>query len=368
MQRPNATGGNRYTHDAISDDELFDLIGYATSGAVAPPGPPELPAKAKECVSRDERVEFEGAELRSFVLPQRPETAGAAAPVEGQPDAEDAVDAAGLFVHDADLDGLELEFVDLDGSEIESQALSFDILDIDVEEEDEPEDSQHGIDREQRARQQAIAFLAAIGELTGQHVEWVVEIILARRWSTAQGRVHELWCSGYSVRAIHMAFLLVEAWRESDAYDERLDGYPRRAAWMSACRPQLSWWEAMQIVAFHGDDCSIDEMLIFIEAERHIWRSSSRLRGRFTRFKEYLLRQRIADECRSPGGGWYRTLDPRDGRSFDGSGNPEYTDQWWEDELPALGGSQYVQRRIYMGEQLGTLIVEPDDGLHWLED
>lgn len=263
--------------------------------------------------------------------------------------------------------GLDTDW-DLFSDEALSSDFILDVPDFNLDESDESADFMPEIRIEKRARQQAIAFLISIGELTGRHVSWIVEIILARRWSASQRKVIELLQSGFSLRSIHLSFILSEYWRDSDAFDERFDEIVRGHAWMSDCQPRLSWWQSIQLITFHGEDCNLEEVIEFIEEERHVWRRSRTLTRRFPQFKNYLLRQRMADECRLPSGDWHRMLDPHDSRRFDGSTNPEYTTQWWEDEIPVIGGANYIRRRIYMGESLGCLVLEPDDGLHWLEE
>ena len=257
---------------------------------------------------------------------------------------------------------------DLLSNEITSSDLILDVPDFCIEELDEYVDFIPEIRVEDRARQQAIAFLVSIGELTNIHVSWIVEIILARRWSAAQRKVIELIQSGFSLRSVYLSFILSEYWRDSDVFDERFDEVTRGYAWMSSCQPRLSWWQSIQLITFHGEDCDLEVVIEFIEEERHVWRRSRTLTRRFPQFKDYLLRHRIADECRLPSGDWHRMLDPRDSRTFDGSTNPEYTTQWWEDEITPIGDANHVQRRIYMGESIGSLIAEPDDGLHWVEE
>src|SRR3546814_6359369 len=74
---------------------------------------------------------------------------------------------------------------------------------------------------ETRARQLATNFLKRIGELTSEHVDWVTDIILARRWGTAQRKVVELYLARHSLKAIHRAFEVSQAWRDCDYLDER---------------------------------------------------------------------------------------------------------------------------------------------------
>src|SRR3546814_611328 len=66
--------------------------------------------------------------------------------------------------------------------------------------------------------------------------------------------------------------------------------------------------------------------------------------------------------------GWYRTLDPNDGRFFDGCSNPEYTDECWEDDMLFSRSSQRNAHRLFTGHQLADLIPEQDDGIQWWED
>ncbi|KAB7764940.1 hypothetical protein [Xanthomonas sp. LMG 12462] len=248
--------------------------------------------------------------------------------------------------------------------------LTFEVPDFKFDQSGQPTDfvPEIEITHDARALQQAIEFLRRIDELSCRNVAWIADIILARRWSAAQRCVVELLKSGFSLRSIYLSFLLSEHWRESDVYDERFDQGLHQFSWQRSCFPRITWEEAVQLIAFHGEDCTLEEVIEFIEQERELWRRSSALKRDFPRFKGYLLRQRLAKACQVPSGLWYRTLDPRDARRFDGSANPEYTSQWWEDELPVVGGVSYLQRRIYVGDPLSFLIVELDDGLHWLEE
>lgn len=380
MPRSDGPHEARYLHDVVSADELLDLLGAGSASVTtdvpsdesperaADQPPPAVLPKIFDLFGREmlDQVETPKPEQVSLPLDTPPSDFAESLPAGAESDEIDASDRLSFDEDDADLSDFVRGF---DEATVE-EALdpTFDVPDISQDEPETAEELLLEVPGELRARQQAIAFLISIGELSGRHVDWIVEIILARRWSTTQLKVRGLWNSGYSLRSIFQAFVLAELWRESDAFDERPDEYRRGPAWMSVCTPRLSWWESMQIIAFRGEDSSLEEVVEFIEIERHAWRSHSGLRHRFVRFKDYLLRQRISDECQSPAGGWYRTLDPRDERDFDGAGNPEYTTRWWEDEIPAIGGPQHLERRIYLGDRLGALIVEPDDGLHWLED
>lgn len=368
-----------YDHDAISAAELIELIGDAAVTAPISdlsidttidksqvedrkPTPPFIP--------KSDLVDEDASRVSRFALGDDA-LALHARELQGN-DAHELLGATRCLNKEVHL---ETDFENFDFSpelaELNTVILpdiSFLIPDVGGAEDTESDsDYFPEVSEETRARQLAFSFLSSIGELTNRHADWVTEIILARRWSSAQSKVLELWRVGHSIKAIYSAFLLSEAWRDCDFLDERLgecSGY----AWYLQSRPQLTWLEAIGLVTFHGEDSSVEEIMNFVESERYIWRQAPLLVQRFNRFKNYLLRHRIVDECRRPSMGWYRLLDPRDGRFFDGCTNPEYTMEWWEDDPPSRYDSRHTFQRIFMGDSLESLIPEPDDGLHWLED
>src|SRR3546814_9698230 len=71
--------------------------------------------------------------------------------------------------------------------------------------------------------------------------------------------------------------------------------------------PRISWLEAANLVSFVGEDASVEEILVFVDHERYLWRQTPYLIQRFPRFKQYLLDYRLSDECNRPCQGWYRT-------------------------------------------------------------
>jgi hypothetical protein len=89
---------------------------------------------------------------------------------------------------------------------------------------------------------------------------------------------------------------------------------------------------------------------------------------RFPRFKQYLFDYRISEECKRPSQGWYRTLDPNDGRFFDGRSNPEYNDDCWDDDMLSSRSSYRTAHHLFTGHSLADLIPESDDGILWWED
>ena len=217
-----------------------------------------------------------------------------------------------------------------------------------------------------RAEQLAIQFLKGVGEISSLNVARISEIILARRWSRAQVAVKELLNSGVELFHIHQAFLVSEAWRQCDAMDERLGG-ETMSRWYEVSRPRITWLESVRLVEFVGVDMSVADVMDFAETERHTWRGSLRLRAQYPRFKDYLFGYRIATESRQEDGGWFRTLDPRDGRFFDGTVNPEFTSDWWDDSLPSSRGREHLTRLIFNGCPLGHLVADPDSEMEWFE-
>lgn len=211
-----------------------------------------------------------------------------------------------------------------------------------------------------RAQQQASEFLRSIDELTAQHISWIKEIILSRRWSTAQRYVSELVSSGTSLRAIHAAFTLSEAWRNVEAFDQR--DAPSSASWWTDCYPRLTWLESVRLVQFLGEDESLEDMVRFVEAELQVWRTSNRLRSDFPHFKHYLIKYRIAKECRHPEYGWTQLLDPRDGRFFGGDVNPEYNTVRWEDDISTHASQDAIVTHLFQGGSLEDYLPE-DVGL-----
>src|SRR3546814_16052674 len=95
--------------------------------------------------------------------------------------------------------------------------------------------------------------------------------------------------------------------------------------------PRISWLEAANLVSFVGEDASVEEILVFVDHERYLWRQTPYLIQRFPRFKQYLLDYTLSDECKSPCQGWYRQPDPQYGRFFAVGSNPATTDACWED-------------------------------------
>lgn len=348
------TSAQPYDHDAVGPGELADLLGFSE------------PAETKESEEEIEApVQSEGAS-RLSVLAQ---------PFESEPDepvSETTVQVgneAADFKSGSDADDLDLTYLGYElrgGVGAASVALEFDLpadepVGLTPEIDDTPE-----ISDSSRAEQLAIQFLKSVGELNPLNVARISEIILARKWSRAQVVVKELVGSGFEISHIYQAFLVSEAWRQCDAMDERLGG-ETLTQWYEVSRPRITWLESMRLVDFVGVDMSVAEVMEFSEIERHIWRGSARLRARYPRFKDYLFGYRIATESRQQDGGWFRTLDPRDGRFFDGTVNPEFTSDWWDDGLPSSRGREHLSRLIFKGCPLGYLVAEPGNEMDWFD-
>lgn len=354
---PIVAGSDSYDHDAVSSEELDELFSSiemercASVVEVPSPGPDKsLSAAAAEhgvSPQTDARGESPGVEIRRNDMPME----------EGSADIPDT---------DEEWLGAATPL----GAAVASEAVEFDFSVPEIGGAEVPEveaDYSSEVSGETRARQLATDFLKRIGELTSEHVDWVADIILARRWGTAQRKVIELYLARHSLKAIYRAFEVSQAWRECDYLDERF-GEALSQSWGSMASPRISWLEAVNLVSFVGEDASVEEILAFVDHERYLWRQTPYLIQRFPRFKQYLLDYRLSDECKRPCQGWYRTLDPNDGRFFDGCSNPEYTDECWEDDMLFSHSSQRTAHRLFTGHQLADLIPEQDDGIQWWED
>src|SRR3546814_15430643 len=95
--------------------------------------------------------------------------------------------------------------------------------------------------------------------------------------------------------------------------------------------PRISWLEAANLVSFVGEDASVEEILVFVDHERYLWRQTPYLIQRFPRFKQYLLDYRLSDECKRPCQVWYRTLHPHEGHFFAGYSTTASPHRFWGD-------------------------------------
>lgn len=364
----------QYDHDAVSDQELTELVGELAelmdSSAPALAVVEELDGDTGDTSGTPSHLSEEVPEQETLTSCSGPELQLEISLCIGPQQTEDCSD---LDLPPADSDDsvdFEIPMVwQLDGplpSTIDFDPPDFHETHIAVEERDTEFVSE--VTDDQRARQQAIQFLSSIGELQARHVDWIADIILRRRWSAAQLRVLALWRSGCSIQTIYVTFQLSEAWRDVDAFDQRLDhGDANWSHWGTACRPRLSWREAAVIVDFCGEDSTLEDLIEFVEAERHVWRDSSALSERYPRFKDYLLQYRLTDECRRSALGWYRTLDPKDGRFFGGDVNPEYSLQCWEDRIHGSAYVVAVDRHIFNGGSLDSLLAVRSGDSDWLD-
>lgn len=342
-----------YDHDAVDPRELAELLGLSPNSGVQDCSNSSVLAEAKESETRLDL----GASVPPNTEMELPESVGKEAHIDVEP-----VD---IEVDVVDLPYLEAELPD--GIDTQPITLWFDPpADVFDESSTDGDDEGAEVTDAARAKQLAIRFLEAIGELNPLNVTRIVEIILARKWSRAQLIVKDLLNSGFDLEHVHQAFLVSEAWRQCDALDERL-GAEAWGRWSTLCRPRISWLESVRLVEFVGSDMTAAEVMDFADAERHVWRTSVRLRTRYPRFKDYLFSYRIADESPHRDVGWFRTLDPRDGRFFDGTGNPEFTPDWWDDELPSPRGRTHLSRLIYQGCPIDHLIPDASSDMDWFE-
>lgn len=378
---PTMTRSDDYQHDDLSVTELADLLGIDASALTI-----TMPEPQEECAGSDaprQAIQLGGLEPDDFqadfgtglvggVLRSTDDPATTkqdtnttenqdallltADPFE-EHDAASAIDIPDYSVDswDADLTLPEAEPSNL------PWVSEFDIPEIGgAGDPDEEADFTPDVNEELRARQLASQFLRQIDEHCIQNIDWITEIILARRWGSAQRKVAELWQAGFSIRAIFMAFQVSESWRQCDCLDQQFSEWLRY-------NPYLTWLEAIQLVEHHDESASLEDIMAFVDLERHIWRQSRHLVRNYPSFKNYLLSHRITKECKRPDLGWVRNLSPSDERRFDGSTNPEYTADCWEDEAPACSGSQHLNRRIYMGEHLSYLFLDQESNSDWNE-
>jgi hypothetical protein len=220
------------------------------------------------------------------------------------------------------------------------------------------------VEEGERARQFAKAFLAESNEGTPKNIDRLTEIISIRGWSTVQIKVRELHAAGNSVKAIHRAFELSQAWRDANGFDEFYGDNVGPGGWRERFPSLLAWHEATQLVAFLGEDQDVESMLLFVESERHVWRRNPNLVRQYPHFKHYLVHFRISEEFRAFDGEWLPTLDPEDGRFFGGDVNPEYSSALWEDEPTSVGSSEWVAAQVLRGADVADFLQLPEDSLN----
>lgn len=225
----------------------------------------------------------------------------------------------------------------------------FDVPDIgEAAKVEDDTDLQPDVSDSTRATQLASAFLREFDESSARNIEYIADIIRARRWSSVQRKVRELLAVHYSVSAVYLIFEVLEAWRHCEWLDQTTEEF-------GLFRSTLTWQEAASLVDFFGVGTDVAEVMDFVEIEHHVWRARSHLRRSHARFKDYLLKQRIAHESYSKDLGWFDCLDPKDGRTFDGWNNVEFTSDWWEEELPGPVVHS-VPSRIFKGDSLENMI------------
>lgn len=238
------------------------------------------------------------------------------------------------------------------------EVLAFDVPDPGAAAEVEDDaDLQPDISERTRANQLAGMLLRELDESSPRNIEYITNIILSRRWSSAQRKVRELLAAHYSVPAVHLIFEISEAWRQCDWLDQQVGEFHRH-------HTTLTWREAASLVDFLGEYADLGEVMDFVEVEHHAWRARPHLRRLHARFKDYLLLERIARESHNKAFGWFDCLDPHDGRSFDGWSNVEFSADWWEDELPGPV-VRSVASRIFAGDSLESMI-QSHDLIDWM--
>lgn len=340
LARASSLSRDAYEHDAIAPDELaWILETHGVGGGSYSGGEPEqlVPEPRKP--------------VPDPLAPEPPVAAEAA-------EAEMAEVALELS-SDVGLDLFEADAGDADDQGF-PPPFDFDVPDLEAAEQPEDEsDLQPDITDATRARQLAVQFLIEIGELDELNIDRITSIIAARRWATAQAKVRELVAARYPVSAVHLIFEVSEAWRHCEWLDQNAGGLRRFVS-------PLTWRDAARIVDFFGTDVEVDDIMAFVEAEHHVWRARPHLQGLYPQFKNYLLEERLAYETRRNDAGWMPNLDPHDERSFDGWINPEYSPEWWEDELSGrVAGC--VAARLFIGESLADMLTWPEDSIGLVE-
>lgn len=350
-----------YDHDFVSQEDLSNLLGGDMLPSSTPPkslrSAHDQPQQTAEPAWEPIPVALVASEVLDPLwvdddLPSRPVNGhpGAVAMRVERPDDRFEERLVLLASYDVPSESVDL---DLDSS-------VFDVPDIDegvgAEEDLIPE-----ITDGRRARQLALAFLLRMGEQPkNANLEKISDIILVRRWSAAQLQVQALLEAGFSLDEVFGAFTLSEEWRQSDALDEQIGV---KAGLNGYCNPRLTWLESARLyrtfesteVAFH-----------FVESERYIWRDNAWLRHKFPHFKDYLLKQRLSEETRADNG-WIRNLPSNDPRLFGGASNPEYSEDWWEDQCPSLESRSAIDLMLYRGGSVESLVPDYEEDYSWAD-
>lgn len=341
LARVSAASRDAYDHDAIAPDELAWILDTHGIGEGSRSGEEQERLVPEPQSSAPERVAPEP--LAAAEAAQVPEIA----------------EEAPALSTDGGFDLFEADVGDADDHNF-PPPFDFDVPDLEAAEQPEDEsDLQPDITDATRARQLAVQFLVEIGELDPLNIDRITSIIAARRWATAQAKVRELVAARYSVAAVYLIFEVSEAWRHCEWLDQNAGGLSRFVS-------PLTWRDAARIVDFFGTDVEVDDIMAFVEAEHHVWRARPHLQGLYPQFKNYLLEERLAYETRRNDAGWMPNLDPHDERTFDGWTNPEYSPEWWEDELSGrVAGC--VAARLFIGESLADMLTWPEDSIGLVE-
>lgn len=341
LSRASSAACEAYDHDAIAPDELAWIL--EIHGV----------ADGSHSLGEQQGLTPESLMPAPEPAPYEPPAAAETVPVPEVPE-EPLELSAGV--------GFDLFAADAGDAADQSCPPSFDFDVPDLEAAERPEDEsdlQPDVTDATRARQLAVQFLIEIGELDERNIDRITSIIAARRWATAQAKVRELVASRYPVEAVHLIFEVSEAWRHCEWLDQNAGGLRRFVS-------PLTWRDAARIVDFFGSDAEVDDIMEFVEAEHHVWRARPHLQGLYPQFKHYLLEERLAHETRRNDAGWMPNLDPHDERTFDGWINPEYSPEWWEDELSGrVAGC--VAARLFIGESLADMLTWPEDSIGLLE-
>lgn len=205
---------------------------------------------------------------------------------------------------------------------------------------------QDGVSSSERAIQLALAFLQSEGISARPNLDFLVDIIQERGWTSVQFQVRGLISAGYDIAQVHRMFELTDAWQHCVDSDTLA---PER--WHGGKR--LTWVEAAQLLDFLGYDADLEQISDFLALEREIWQELRRSSGQLATFKNYLFGYRLSPRTQVDDGIWQVNLDPGDTRSFDGTRNSLCHPGWWEE--PVEGNAWTLQQILGACHDLGGL-------------
>lgn len=349
--------GDKYDHDGISSHDLIELglADLVTEVADTPAVDIESAARGIPCagaIDRGDGVQAGRAvELTLELRDQHGPECMATPAVDG-----DGVDGAASIslVESGALSS------DVDDPVLPERSLddSLDVLWLqpvpDVDDDPQASAPQDEVSAGERALQLALEFFKSEGIDPRGDLDFLVDIIQERGWTSVQFQVRGLVRAGYEIVQVHRMFELTDAWLHCVGSDSLV---PER--WHGGKR--LTWLEAAQLLDFLGYDVGIDRIVDFLAEEKEIWQTLRRGSGQLATFKNYLFGYRLSPRSQVDDGIWQANLDPGDPRSFDGTRNSLYALAWWDE--PVEGNAWTLRQILDSCHDLGGLAewLEPED-------